>query len=560
MTPGGAAHFADRNWRLEQFWGFLLARDSLSERLQADVSGLHPAELFELGVRTWGLGSIDSLTGQFAAVLRHPTDDRRALVRDHLGLVPLYWGRQGRRVVAHADLEVVRDAVWDGASLEPDVIAAHLMPVNEWAGERTQLAGIHRVLPGTITLVDSRGRRSVRYFHPELETADITLDPAAAVDRMYRAVSDAVADACADAKISSHLSGGLDSGVVTAMAQRHLGRAGRQLVSTHSWTPTLRAGDTEAPEQRLLRLTEHHLGLTANRVSYSDSRDAGMLSLDPLLYPHWGYLEYEWAVLHQVRARGGEVILSGWGGDDFASGSTPLDPTTFIRGEMTGRLWDHLSALADKTGRSRSRLVAGVFRSAAERGPLRSLRDVRRRQEAQRRWPLWLRDHGHVVASSSLYGPAPCTAQDFMTARVTSMDLTWRTDTWWKAAKAHGLEYRYPLLDQRVVRTALRMPPWYFHGEGYRRWGFRQIAREFLPDVCALCEDKTEPVRVAELSASDLWLDRVARNEAASAQFGELTRLQLANQLARGSGSEALDRARADALDRIDAIHGTVTG
>ena len=131
------------------------------------------------------------------------------------------------------------------------------------------------------------------------------------------------------------------------------------------------------------------------------------------------------------------------------------------------------------------------------------------------------------------------------------MDIPWRTDAWWKAARSHNLEYRYPLLDQRVLRVALAMPPWYFHGHGYKRWGFRQLAAEYLPRECAMHEDKSEPLRVTELLNSDMWQDRVERNHAASPRLAELTRIQRANVAARWSGPEAHRAQLLATLDRV---------
>ena len=75
-------------------------------------------------------------------------------------------------------------------------------------------------------------------------------------------------------------------------------------------------------EQRILRQSEEHLGVTADRLRYRDSLGLGVGRLDPLLYPSWGYLHYRWAGLAPLPETGASIVLSGWGGDDFAAPPT----------------------------------------------------------------------------------------------------------------------------------------------------------------------------------------------------------------------------------------------
>lgn len=537
---------------LVNFWGYIGDRAGLGDSLGVDATARTSSDLFVHTVNRYGLHGIDRLVGQFAAVLRHVSADRLALVRDHLGLVPLYWARRGSDIVANPDLEALRDQLWDVPDLDLDVIAAHLIPINDWPGQRTQFRGIQRVLPGSVTVVGTGSSKVVRYFDPRRVRPDLSIDPSEAVGHMRKAVTAAVADASVGRRVAVHLSGGIDSGVVSAMALRELARSGDEVVAAYSWTPRLQSGATEAPEQRLLRLAERHLGVRTHPVSYDDSKAAGLLDLDPLVYPQWGYLEYEWGVLTDAARRGVDTILSGWGGDDFASANTPIDPLNFIKGGRTGRLRAHMSRLAERSGRSNLRSAGGALRPSLERLLPPQSFDGRRRQHALEVWPLWSASHPHIVSSSPYGGRSPRTAQDRMVARAESMDLPWRADTWWKAGHSHGVEYRYPLLDQRVVRAALAMPPWYFHGEGLRRWGFRQLAAEWLPLECAMNEDKAEPLRVIELWSGDMWEDRVERNGRHSRELADLSRAQLVNRVIRWSGPDDVGSALGAALERVD--------
>ncbi|MFB6125320.1 MAG: asparagine synthase C-terminal domain-containing protein [Halanaeroarchaeum sp.] len=75
------------------------------------------------------------------------------------------------------------------------------------------------------------------------------------------------------------------------------------------------------------------------------------------------------------------------------------------------------------------------------------------------------------------------------------------------AIRARGVEPVTPLLDDRVVRAALRLPASQLVGEGERKRGFRRVAAEYLPASVAAREKKA--MQYGSLVAREL--DRLAR-------------------------------------------------
>lgn len=508
-------------WRVSRLWGYLTDRETVSRRLGVDLTHETAEAILQRVLRTCGLAGISQLTGQFAAVAEHEETTTTALIRDHIGLVPLYWARLGGQLVADADLTVLRDAAWDGSAIDRDVIAAYLMHQPAWPGQRTQYPGIRRVLPGSVTLIRGENVQSWTYFPGPPSVVATTLSPAAAVARMHDVVRLAVADATQGQPVACHLSGGLDSSVITAIAQS---QPGVDLREVFTWTPAVEPGANPEPEQHLLRLVAEHLGLAPIHIDYADSR-AELLALDPLLYPQWGYLEYELASLRLAEQCGATVVLSGWGGDDFASAPAPLDLWGFVRGGQLAPLWRHLGA--SPSGRTRTTI-------SAVGGPIRRrLRSLARTSATPEWWPAWEPEFGHILAARRK--SRATRAQDYQRNRARNLHLSARTDTWWLAGKERGITYRYPLLDQRVVRTALRMPPWYFRGDGASRWGFREIAREYLPST-ALNASKSEPVRVDRLLQYDWGADLWRRGQGHPPELLDLTDRSVRNlQLRMGA-------------------------
>ncbi len=83
--------------------------------------------------------------------------------------------------------------------------------------------------------------------------------------------------------------------------------------------------------------------------------------------------------------------------------------------------------------------------------------------------------------------------------------------------RAAGVEPVAPLLDDRVVREALRLPGSMLVSDGVRKWTFRQAARAFVPDKIAMRDKKA--VQYGSLVAREL--DRLARQAGYKRRMGD---------------------------------------
>jgi len=70
----------------------------------------------------------------------------------------------------------------------------------------------------------------------------------------------------------------------------------------------------------------------------------------------------------------------------------------------------------------------------------------------------------------------------------------------WAASGARaGIEYRYPLLDRRLIEFVLGLPAGQFRYGRSSRWFFRQSLKSVLPQCVAEHTDKTDPARFQPL-------------------------------------------------------------
>ncbi|MFJ8043611.1 asparagine synthase (glutamine-hydrolyzing) [Kitasatospora sp. NPDC096147] len=170
----------------------------------------------------WGDGMVDRLEGMYAFAVwdeRRRGQERLLLVRDRLGVKPLYWtpvdgglafGSEPKALFAHPEVIPTVDA--DGLR--------HAYGLLFDTGP-TVWAGVREVAPGGMLVLDRAGVRERCYW--ELTARPHTDGLAATRERVAELVGGAArAQTEADVPLCSLLSGGLDSTVVTALVADEL--------------------------------------------------------------------------------------------------------------------------------------------------------------------------------------------------------------------------------------------------------------------------------------------------------------------------------------------------
>ncbi|MDQ1492792.1 MAG: hypothetical protein QOJ23_5306 [Actinomycetota bacterium] len=167
----------------------------------------------------WGEAFVDRLNGMYAFALWDGRREALLLVRDRMGIKPLYYhptsagllfGSEPKAILAHPDVVPVVDR--EGF--------CELVAFVKTPGEAVY-RGMREVRPGEVVRVTREGTTTRRYW--QLEARDHTDD----VDTTVRTVRDLLEDIVArqlisDVPLCTLLSGGLDSSAVTALAAKAL--------------------------------------------------------------------------------------------------------------------------------------------------------------------------------------------------------------------------------------------------------------------------------------------------------------------------------------------------
>lgn len=465
---------------------------------QAEVTH---SELILGAYARWGQACAQHLLGDYAFAL---WDTRKKILfcaRDHVGARPFYYAEAGDRFVFASDVNAVLAAPGVSDALDEAAVATWLTQGGRPFGARTFFRAIRRLPPGHALTVGSGGVRLDRWWRPEESPQAAPASDAEYAEAFLDLYTEAIRDCVRGAdRVGVHLSGGLDSSSIAVLAARELRRQGRPAPLAFSWHPPPGEGPRgakEAAEYGAIEVVCRQEGLRPFYCSPGASDIVSFLRRDVTRGADEGTLVHEEAVQRCAAGQGVEVLLSGWGGDESVSFSGRGYYPQLLRSGCVVRLWREV--------RERSRHpLASVLVNAAL--PL-AFPSVVAAAERQRRgkWPF--RKSPTFIDPEFARRARPLPAGPRPPAGVRRMQLYllqhWklrrRVEGWAASGARHGIEYRYPLLDRRVLEFALRLPPEQFRHGRWGRWLMRSALDSVLPPEICWSRSKEEPVRLKAL-------------------------------------------------------------
>jgi asparagine synthase (glutamine-hydrolysing) len=177
----------------------------------------------------WGEGAVDRLRGMFAFAIWDSRRGRLLLVRDRLGIKPLYWTLAGDRLVFASEIKAILASGL--VTAEPDEARIpELLATRYLSGTETLFRGIHKLLPGHLLCFEDGRVRVRQYWDLPVEPAGA--DEAASPNRAGDVVGqfrDLLDESVrlrmmSEVPLGVFLSGGIDSSVIAALAARRMER------------------------------------------------------------------------------------------------------------------------------------------------------------------------------------------------------------------------------------------------------------------------------------------------------------------------------------------------
>ncbi len=417
------------------------------------------------GYDTWGRALLDRLRGMFAFAIWDRAARELTLVRDRLGIKPLYVAESAGQVLFASEVRALVASGLIARAIDPVALTEYLT-YQTVPAPRTMVRDVRMLLPGHV--VTARGRTPME-ARPYWDLLDSRLaegadtGPRESRARLGHLLSEAIAGhLVSDVPVGVFLSGGIDSSALVSLVSAS-GVVPRTFAVTFPGTPY-----DEGPYARLVATafkTEH----TEVPVRSADAVEGVEDALNGLDQPSGDGIN-TFLVARAVRSTGIKVALSGLGGDELFGGYPSFSRLDRLSGYATALKQSpaaarHVAAAVMKlVGRSVSSSKAAALLetdgSVPEAFPI--LRQLFAPAErAALLAPRW-RDAG---ASADPYvellqravdrrGDAELmTMISYAETRTYLHDLLLRdTD---QMSMCHGLEVRVPFLDHPVVEYVM---------------------------------------------------------------------------------------------------------
>ncbi|MGP8149120.1 MAG: asparagine synthase (glutamine-hydrolyzing) [Acidimicrobiales bacterium] len=267
--------------------------------------------------RRWGSQALSRFRGMFAFALLDEASGHLVLVRDQMGIKPLYYLRRNGGVVFASELKALVTAVGTELRVEPASLVASMLYY--WVpDQRCSIHGVERLQPGSWIEFFPDGRaRSQKYWHLESVAAEAASGPPMELGTVIEGSVDA--HLVADVRVSSFLSGGLDSSLVTVLAKR----ANPEL---DAYTIRFRAQDQRLeamPDDALYaRKVASQFGITLHEIEIAPQvADLLPRMVDILDEPIGDAAAINTLLMCEAAQQAGvKVLLSGMGADELFGG------------------------------------------------------------------------------------------------------------------------------------------------------------------------------------------------------------------------------------------------
>jgi asparagine synthase (glutamine-hydrolysing) len=501
LSPAGAQPMASSCGRFVIVYnGEIFNAAELRPELEAKgrrFRGHSDTEVIVEAFAEWGVeATVKRIIGMFAIAAYDRRDKRLSLVRDRLGIKPLYWGKAGTRLAFASELKALAVLPDWKKELDRDALAAYFRFAYVPA-PHSIYRGISKLMPGHIATIDLSGETQIMPFWTLAEAAargkehQIDVGDKQACDMLEALLGDAVGRRLvADVPLGAFLSGGIDSTAVVAMMRMKSNAP----VRTYS-IGFREQGFDEAPHASAVAA---HLGTehTELYVSASEARDA--IPLMPEIYdePFADSSQVPTYLLSKLTRQHVTVALSGDGGDELFAGYTrhrfanriqsmaPRMAQFLASGlDLAGpAMWDRLFRLVPTRkrpsyGSDKIQKTAAMLREGPQ-GAYRSL--VSAWDDPEAIVP------GAREPKGAIFDPELARALPDGLDRMQYLDtLTYLPDDILtkvdRASMAVALEVRVPILDHRLVEFSWRLPSRFKMRGGKGKWLLRQLAYRHVP-------------------------------------------------------------------------------
>lgn len=506
LTPAGAQPMQSASGRYVisyngEVYNFSKLRDELRTG-GSKISGGSDTEVILAAIEAWGLeAAVARFIGMFAFALWDKEQLELHLIRDRLGIKPLYWAQDGSMFLFGSELAALTACDKWTPEIDRNALAAYAR-WNYVPSPHCIYRGASKIAPGTwLTVRPGENPRIRAYWDFRKISQQAMADPFEgseneAADEFERLLRDAVRQRLvADVPLGAFLSGGTDSSLIVALMQTEGNRAARSF--------SIGFDEAEYNEANHAKVVADHLGTDHTELYVGSAEALAVIPDMPKYYdePFADSSQVPTFLVSSMTRDHVTVALSGDGGDELFAGYTRYHWANMVQRRFLGlpagvryslaaaidlpprAFWEQMARLLPRSRRpqrigERAAKLAGFLREPDADA-------IYRRQHTHWADPDSLVIGGHEPKGLPFDGALAGEFPDFVqrmqfldTMTYLPDDILTKVD---RASMAVSLEARVPLLDHRVVEFVWRLPQHMKVRGKADKWLMRQVLDRHVP-------------------------------------------------------------------------------
>lgn len=426
----------------------------------------------------WGLTCVRKLRGMFAIAIYDRDEDKLYLIRDRIGKKPLYYYEKDGDLIFASELKPIINCPGFVPVVRKEVLSRYLYQ-QYLCGPDSILEHVYKVRPGQIVCFSYGEVTKYQYwdikqiykkkYNDNIEYED-------AKEELKDLLRDAVGERLvADVPVGTFLSGGYDSSLITAIAQE----ISKEPVKTFS----IGFHEEKYNEAGYAKEVAKHLGCQHTEMYIGEEDMFSLVEQIPRFYdePFADSSQIPSMLVSSLAKKDVTVVLSGDGGDELFCGYNIYEKV------KQAQQLDKLGAVA---------AAVGDALRITDKYPFK-VRVIakNRNKEAKTQFVSgnYLDVANQMVLSDVAKNSLPC-YYDFESIyeeenwQVRRMlldmetylpeDILCKVD---RASMMYSLEARCPILDQRVIEYALRLPHEFKYKAGVKKRILKDLAYDYVP-------------------------------------------------------------------------------
>ncbi len=471
--------------------------------------GHSDTEVMLAAITEWGLeAAVDKFIGMYAFAVWDCEQRILHLVRDRVGIKPLYYGWAGKTFLFGSELKALCTHPDFVAEIDRDALTL-LLRYQYIPYPHSIYRGVSKVPPGCILTIARDGFPkevtlkkywSAKRVAEEGEASRFQAPAGEVIEHLDALLRDAVRMwMVADVPLGAFLSGGIDSSTVVAMMQAQSNRSVK--------TFTIGFYEADHNEAEYAKGVAAHLGTDHTELYVTPQEAMAVIPRLPSFYdePFADPSQIPTYLISALARQHVTVSLSGDGGDELFGGYNHYVVGRFLSAQIRRIPQSFRSSFSRLLGRGYQQSTGPLLRIAKHVLP-----SVVRRGDMAAKFPklaaalkapdssgvhLALVSHWQepqMVVMSGTEPPTPFTdpaLRPELKDRTVQMmfrdfvcylpeDILTKLD---RASMAVSLEARVPLLDHRVVEFAQKVPLSMKIRNGQGKWILRQVLHRYVP-------------------------------------------------------------------------------